>query len=63
MDGNITTLIATVVLMILGSGSIKGFAVTLMLGIVLSMFTALFVTKMLLNSFLELGVQNPKMYG
>ena len=63
LDGNITTLIATVVLMILGSGSIKGFAVTLMLGIVLSMFTALFVTKMLLNSFLELGVQNPKMCG
>lgn len=63
LDGNITTLIATVVLMVLGSGSIKGFAVTLMLGIVLSMFTALFVTKMLLNSFLELGVQNPKMYG
>lgn len=63
LDSNITTLIATVVLMILGSGSIKGFAVTLMLGIVLSMFTALFVTKMLLNSFLELGVQNPKMYG
>ena len=63
LDGNITTLIATVVLMILGSGSIEGFAVTLMLGIVLSMFTALFVTKMLLNSFLELGVQNPKMYG
>ncbi len=63
LDGNITTLIATIVLMALGSGSIKGFAVTLMLGIVLSMFTALFVTKMLLNSFLELGVQNPKMYG
>ena len=63
LDGNITTLIATVVLMALGSGSIKGFAVTLMLGIVLSMFTALFVTKMLLNSYLELGVQNPKMYG
>lgn len=63
LDGNITTLIATVVLMILGSGSIKGFAVTLMLGIVLSMFTALFVTKMLLNAFVELGVQNPKMYG
>ncbi len=63
LDGNITTLIATVVLMILGSGSIKGFAVTLMLGIVLSMFTALYVTKMLLNSFLELGVQNLKMYG
>lgn len=63
LDGNITTLIATIVLMVLGSGSIKGFAVTLMLGIILSMFTALFVTKMLLNAFLELGVQNPKMYG
>lgn len=63
LDGNITTLIATVVLMILGSGSIKGFAVTLMLGIVLSMFTALVVTKMLLNAFVELGVQNVKMYG
>lgn len=63
LDGNITTLIATIVLMVLGSGSIKGFAVTLMLGIILSMFTALFVTKMLLNAFLELGVQRPKMYG
>ncbi len=63
LDGNITTLIATVVLMLLGSGSIKGFAVTLMLGIILSMFTALVVTKMLLNAFVELGVQNVKMYG
>lgn len=63
LDGNITTLIATIVLMVLGSGSVKGFGVTLMLGIVLSMITALFVTKMLLNSFVELGVQNVKLYG
>ncbi|MGN0367749.1 MAG: protein translocase subunit SecD [Wujia sp.] len=63
VDGNITTLIATIVLMMLGTGSIKGFATTLMLGIVLSMFTALVITKMLLNIFVNLGVQNPKFYG
>lgn len=63
LDGNITTLIATIVLMALGTGSIKGFAITLMLGIVLSMFTALVVTKMLLNAFVNLGVQNVKWYG
>ena len=63
LDGNITTLIATIVLMALGTGSIKGFAITLMIGIVLSMFTALVVTKMLLNAFVNLGVQNVKFYG
>lgn len=63
LDGNITTLIATFVLMALGTGSIKGFAVTLMIGIFLSMFTALVVTKMLLNAFVNLGVQNVKFYG
>lgn len=63
LDGNITTLIATIVLMALGSGSIKGFATTLMIGIILSMFTALVITKMLLNDFVELGVQNAKLYG
>lgn len=63
LDGNITTLIATIVLMALGTGSIKGFAITLMIGIILSMFTALVVTKMLLNAFVNLGVQNVKWYG
>ena len=63
LDGNITTLIATVVLMILGSGSIKGFANTLMLGILLSMFTALVVTKVLLNIAVNLGIKSPKVYG
>ncbi len=63
LDGNITTLIATFVLMALGTGSIKGFAVTLMIGIVLSMFTALAVTRMLLNIAVNLGIKNKKFYG
>ena len=63
LDGNITTLIATVVLMLLGSGSIKGFAITLMIGIILSMFTALVVTKMLLTCLVNLGATNEKLYG
>lgn len=63
LDSNITTLIAAVVLYIMGTGSIKGFALTLGIGIVLSMFTALFVTKNLLKSVYTLGLQNPKLYG
>lgn len=63
LDGNITTLIAGLVLYFMGSGTIKGFSVTLMLGIVLSMFTALVVTKFLVNIFYALGVQSEKAYG
>lgn len=63
IDGNITTLIAAAVLAIIGSGSIKGFAYTLALGIVLSLFTSLVVTRMLLNAFYNLGCKNPKLYG
>ena len=63
LDGNITTLIAAAVLWIMASGSVKGFAQTLALGIILSMFTALVVTKLLLNAFVELGADNPKLYG
>ncbi len=63
LDGNITTLIAAVVLYIMGIGSIKGFALTLGIGIALSMFTALFVTKHLLKAAYTLGLQNPKLYG
>lgn len=62
-DGNITTLIAAVVLYVLGSGTIKGFATTLALGIILSMFTAMFVTKYILNTFYELGFDKEKQYG
>ena len=62
-DGNVTTIIAGVVLLWMGSGSVKGFAKTLILGILLSMFTALVVTRVLLNSFANLGVTNKKLYG
>ena len=63
LDGNITTLIASVVLMIMGTGSVKGFAQTLALGIVLSMITALFVTRVLVNGFISLGLNNEKLFG
>lgn len=63
IDGNITTLIAAAVLYWRGSGTVKGFAATLALGIILSMFTALFVTKTILNAFFTLGLQDPKFYG
>lgn len=62
LDGNITTLIAAVVLMVKGSGSVKGFAQTLALGIVLSMFTALVVTRIVLNALYALGFQDEKFY-
>ena len=63
IDGNITTLIAAVVLMLMGSGSIKGFAYTLAVGIILSMFTALAVTRLLVNSFYAIGLKAPGLYG
>ena len=63
LDGNITTLIAALVLYFMGSGTIKGFSITLMLGIFLSMFTALFVTKFLINALYAVGVQSEKAYG
>lgn len=63
IDGNVTTLIAAAVLAFLGSGTVKGFAYTLAIGIILSMFTALFVTKWLMNIFYALGVRNEKWYG
>lgn len=63
LDGNITTLIAAIVLEIFGTGTIKGFATTLAIGIVLSVFTALVVTQMLLNSIVTLGVDDVKYFG
>lgn len=63
VDGNITTLIAAAVLFFLGSGTIKGFATTLMFGIIISMFTALVVTRVIVNSLIKAGFQNPKNYG
>ncbi len=63
IDGNVTTLIAAAVLFWRGSGTVKGFASTLALGIVLSMVTALFITKFALNCLYEAGFQDVKFYG
>ncbi len=63
IDGNVTTLIAAAVLGLLGSGSVRGFAQTLAIGIILSMFTALFVTKWFMNIFYVLGLRDKKFYG
>ena len=62
-DGNITTLIAAFVLMWLGSGTVKGFAYTLALGIVVSMFTALVVSRLVVNALYAVGVRDEKYYG
>ena len=63
IDGNITTLIAAAVLGVLGSGTVKGFAITLALGVILSMFTALLITRLLVQAFIAVGVTNTKVYG
>lgn len=63
VDGNITTLIAAFVLYLKGSGTIKGFATTLAIGIILSMFTALVITKLLLEAMYVLGVDDVKYFG
>lgn len=63
VDGNVTTLIAAFILNLLGTGSVKGFAQTLALGIVLSMFTALVISRLLITSFYELGFKDEKYYG
>lgn len=63
LDGNVTTLIAALVLGIKGSGTVKGFAQTLALGIVLSMFTALVITKQLLKAIYAVGLKSEKLYG
>lgn len=63
IDGNVTTLIAAAVLYVKGSGTVKGFATTLALGIILSMFTALVITKLLLNAMYSLGMDDVKYFG
>lgn len=63
IDGNVTTLIAALVLGIFGTGTIKGFAITLAIGIVLSVFTALAVSQSLLTALVNLGVTDAKYFG
>lgn len=62
VDGNVTTLIAAIVLGLKGSGSVKGFAQTLALGIVISMFTALVITRVIVFSFYAIGIRDEKFY-
>lgn len=63
IDGNVTTLIAALVLGIFGTGTIKGFAITLAIGVVLSVFTALAVSQSLLTALVNLGVTDAKYFG
>lgn len=63
VDSNVTTLIAATVLYIFGTGTIQGFAVTLAIGTIVSMFTAIFITKYLLNLVVGLKIKNPALYG
>lgn len=64
LDSNITTIIAGIVLYYLGSGAVKGFAVTLMTGVLLSMFSAIFVTKFFMKLALNMGIMNkPSLFG
>jgi len=63
IDSNVTTVIAAVVLMVLGSGAVKGFAVTLMIGIIASMITAVLITRFLLNLVIDIkAFTNSKLY-
>lgn len=63
VDGNVTTFIAAAVLMILGSGTVKGFAYTLTISILMSMFTALIIAKYLMQAFFAIGFKDEKFYG
>ena len=62
IDSNVTTIIASFVLMYFGTGSIRGFANTLFIGVVVSMFTAIVVTRLLLKCMAGIGLTNPKLY-
>jgi len=64
MDSNVTTIMAAAVLFYLGTGPIRGFAVTLALGVLISMFTAITVTKFILNALVgSQFTKNPFFYG
>ena len=62
VDGNVTTLVAAVVLYFFGTGLIKSFATTLIVGIVVSLFTALVITSLILKAFVGLGIKDAKLF-
>lgn len=63
LDSNITTIIAGLVLYFIGTGGVKGFATTLLIGIVLSMFSSIVITKFMINLIYNMGLRNKKSYG
>ncbi|MCI8612913.1 MAG: protein translocase subunit SecD [Clostridia bacterium] len=63
VDSNVTTIIAGIMLFIFGTGSIRGFAITLLIGIVLSLFTSMIVTRGIVKYFININSTNPKLYG
>lgn len=63
IDSNITTLIAAVVLIWKGTGTVMGFGITLGIGVVVSMFTAVLLSRFLLNAFINMGISNPVLFG
>ena len=62
IDSNVTTIIAAVVMYAFGTGSVRGFALTLGIGVATSLFTAVFVTHKLLDIFADMGIKNQKLY-
>ncbi|MBQ1861598.1 MAG: protein translocase subunit SecD [Clostridia bacterium] len=62
LDSNVTTLIAAIVLLVYGTGSVQGFAKTLLLGVVVSMFSAVVITRMLMTWFVKVGLNKPSLY-
>lgn len=62
IDSNVTTIIAALVLMYFGTGSVKGFAMTLFIGVVASMISSVFITRFLLNQAAGLGIKNTKLW-
>ena len=63
IDSNVTTIISAVILWWLGTGTIKGFGMTLLMGVIVSMFSAIFVTKFLLKQMIGMNVRNNWLYG
>ena len=63
LDGNITTFIAAIVLFFMGTGTIRGFAQTLMIGIVVSMFTAIVITRLIMKGIIGIGINKPALFG
>ncbi len=62
LDANITTIIGAIIMLIFGSSSVKSFALTLLIGIILSLFTAIFITRVFMNCFLAFNDENEKFY-